>query len=1408
MAQSYFETILTEKPADVDPKGKPGFTDYVTDIPVGAFRGVSIAVRELVKLGFLPIDYLADTNIRSAIDRTFERITPDVDTPVGEISSVLGQFGAPAGLLVKLSQGIKALSGLNQMKKLSSFKKVGGYDVAGAGAELTKRAAYYGGIGGITDFAVSSPGENRSIAQTLGYGEDYKGDMLTGSAKAAEDFKQKIKFGAEGTLIGGGVTAALPIAGTLGAKFGLMAAKPVGYVAGKTLEGVNFAVVNPLSKIIGSETVGKGVTYTKKQLDKVLPDTANWKFLSKSPTAPFKDRLKKRFDNFKNIFKSPGPLDLESKRLLEKVGYSVNRDEKLLIKLMDDIDKGFKDIAGDYNVRFKEGFRSVPINQRDNDLIFNYLTKGRGEAQLFYDQLPSASIKRSARRLKAKMRQLGKNYGRLLQEDPNEAIRDIGANIIQNGGAYLRQVFSAFKNKDYAFDVAKVKGAGRFFKDMVRNDRDLMDNVDILARQRNPKLAELPIKDLRKTKEWETSLNRFSLMRMNALKKQIIESDRSPDTIFNAVGKVFKLAPDEKGFLKAGGNVNDFVDVRGIKPVADAFLKTSKDYRAAVTDTFMQNAKSVYQKKFFDDFADTGLRNGLVFKSPAEAIAKGIPTTNNLQKIAVRQHNGEFFQSKLFKDGIDDTGQYGGMYTTPEIANAIRGIDDTFGSLYDIPLYKALMSVKATGQIGKTIFSPMTQIRNVSTASFFPLASGLIGGRVSLGDSFKLLADDLFPGKNVDAVRVARVLGDKIERGVIDTNIEVNEIKTILQQAKDGKFTLSALMNNPTVKKAFDLYQGGDNVWKVYSDEFYQDALDTAFKFNPRGLQGEKAIRANITDWYKTVGKEPTKLNKLTNINRKIDDIDLKINQASTPIARQGLNKQRDALIREFNETGNIKDISAYLVTNTIPTYSKVPEIIRGVRKLPIGNFIAFPAEILRTGANLIAIGSRELTSTNPFIRQMGARRMIGGSAVFGGIGTIVSQTAEAITGVDREKMDAFKRSAAPVYQKNATLIPLTEPDKNGNFKYFNFSYSNPYDSLVRPINAILNNLGNGELTQATVDEKVMNALFGDPLTNTPGAISEFFDPFISESIGSEAIFDIAFRKGETRDGKRIYFENDSLNEKIDKSIGHLFTQLEPGASRSARRVYKAATGSFTQFGTLLDTETELGALLAGVRVEDAKPLTSMPFIITAFGKDKVNIRRKFGRNAFAANAAPEQRLAAFKEYVVDTFNNQKIFHQVLKDMKTLNIPNRKIEDILQARLRNKSEVEALLEGEFRPPNFSEETFDELINRLKIEDPIEAAKVRTNIRQDLRTMEKVLDRMDRFDFDDSVQEVDEKINEILFPRVSRIRDPQPSVNTGILTQKINLPQDTNIGTPINNQILSIKTQPTLSLGEKFNILFR
>ena len=1416
-----FGDIFNQQPEDVDPKGKAGFTDYVTDVPIGILRGASQAVQGLLSLGAMPVDYLADTNLLSAIDNIFEKITPEVDTPLGEIVSVLTQFGVPAGGAVKIAQGIKTLSGASKITKLSSLPNVGAKT-----AELAKRAGFYGSIGGITDFVVSNPAENRTVAQTLGYADDYEGNELKGSAKASEAFKQKIKFGAEGALLGGGITAALPVAGTLGFRYGIKpAGKAIGFVGGQTLRAIDYTVVNPLTKVIGSETVGTGAKGISALYDKAvdkamkklnIPETDSWKFLSDSPNAPLRERFFKKLDNYKNILKSTGPLDVESKRLLEKVGYQVNRDEKALIKLMNDIDDQFKDIATNYSVRFKEGFKSTPIAQAENDLIFNYLRTSGQEAKDIFDQLPNQVIKRSARRLKALMKKLGKDYGRLLSESADEGTRDLGAQIIANGGAYLKQVFSAFKNKNYKFDPEKIKGAQKFFKNLVLGNKDLSEKVDILAKTTD-----------RTSEVWKKSLDDFATNRMELLKRQIIESDRSPDTIFNAVAKTFripirelrqdivdvkglklteagqtgkevkigeKITSKEGELLRRGADVRDIMDVRKFKAVTDAFLETSTDYRAAVTDTFMQVGKQIYAKNFFDRLADTGLESGLFFKSIDDALAKGV-STNNLIQVSKESGRrfGQEFDSKLFTSADDQ----GGLLTTPEIANAIRGVDQSFASLYDIPLYKALMSVKATGQIGKTVFSPMTQIRNVSTASFFALASGLIGGRVSLGDSFKLLADDLFPGKNVSAASLAKVLSKRIERGVIDTNIEVNEIKTILQQAKDGKFSLSALMNNPTVKRAFDLYQGGDNVWKLYADDFYQDALETAFRYNGKGGAADQAYRENIIDWYKTVGREARKSDELASINQKILN--------TTDI------KQKEGLVREFKRLGNVEDVSAYLVTNTIPTYSKVPEIIRAIRKLPIGNFIAFPAEILRTSAHLLNIGARELTSSNPFIRQMGARRLLGASAVFGGIGGTLAYTAEQITGVTKDKVEAFQRSAAPVYQKNATLIPLTEPNSKGEFKYFNFSYSNPYDSLVRPINAVLNAYATGQLT-GREDEIVFNALFGDRLTRTPGAFAEFFDPFVSESIGAEAVFDIVFRGGETREGRRIYFDQDGALERIDKSLAHLFTQLEPGANRSIRRVYKGVTGTFTQFGQQLDAKTEIGALLAGVRVEEAKPLNSMPFIITSYNKDKRNIFQEFNRNALSGNATGEQRLAAFKEYILDSFESQKIFGQVLEDMETMGISKFKLEDILDDRL-TKSEVRNFEDKTFKVPGFSETAFEALIGRLKLEDPLEAARISSEIRSAIISMDILRDRLSLIKLSTSREDLEKRINTILFPKIERfreLRETPPSVSE----PKAELPTDQRAAIqPSGNVIAQTIKQPSLTelakgnLGNQFN-LFR
>ena len=46
-----------------------------------------------------------------------------------------------------------------------------------------------------------------------------------------------------------------------------------------------------------------------------------------------------------------------------------------------------------------------------------------------------------------------------------------------------------------------------------------------------------------------------------------------------------------------------------------------------------------------------------------------------------------------------------------------------------------------------------------------------------------------------------------------------------------------------------------------------------------------------------------------------------------------------------------------------MPTYSMVPEAIKRLRRIPfIGNFMSFPAEIIRTSGNIVDRGLREMS--------------------------------------------------------------------------------------------------------------------------------------------------------------------------------------------------------------------------------------------------------------------------------------------------------------------------------------------------------------------------------------------------------------------------------------------------------------
>jgi len=1348
-----------ENEGDVSPRGGDvTIGDYALDVVKGTGKGLTQAVEGLLQLGAIPIDLALDSNISKTIQQVFDKITPETATSVGDITSTLVQFGVPGGAALKVAGGISKLKGLSTMTKLSSLPTR-----TSKGAELVKRAGYFGGIGGITDLAVSTPGSIETLSENLGLVEKTSLEGLEGRERAAELLKAKIKFGAEGTVLGAGVTL-LPTAGMLGVKYGLLpASKAVGYVGGKMLRAVD-APVTQFSKMIGGTKFGDDVSSIQKAISKTgglidkgmaktgLPDNKDFRFLPAE--GGFKSTVLKGLRRFQDQFTTSGALSPEIKGIQTKVLNQISAEKKTVERLADQILEKQSDLVKEYKFKLFDKGESSNMIQYENNKVLNFLKSYKGStAYKNYLKEINPELRGKVLELRNVIDKQRAKYKNFLEEtftdnDP----------FVQDFSYFANQRLGAFKNPKFKFDPTREKKAVNFFKERLKNNPEMRVNVTKLAKEKNI--------------SFDKALDLAAKNEMLSLKNLVINSNAQVQTIFKQVAEKTGVT------LKEGETFDDRITDLFSKEKDAFIIKNGKktdvvtsDFKSAALDTVINQSERMYGRRAFDYILKDGLDKGFIFPKGGAAL-RGVDDSKLIDiRRPDRDIPDDLATSELFT---------GGFRTNKEVANAIIGAEEALGSLYNLPFYKGIMQLKAGAQIAKTILSPMTQIRNFTTAAFFPLASGILGGKAKFSDAFKIVADDIFRGAASDADKIARI-ENLISRGVIDQNIQVQEIKKILDKAQQGGLNFNTAMESKIMRKLTDVYQGSDNIYKIYADDFYQGALKQAFGVDPKTFRDlpkarrvvqEKKFMDQVKDWYRTVAKEEF---------------------VETNVLTGGKKTPEEAL----------EEISAYLTTNTIPTYSKVPEIIKNIRNLPFGNFIAFPAEILRTTSNIISLGARELTSSNPFIRQMGARRLIGVTTVLGGIGKVVQETAEYVTGVDPETMDAFQRSFAPTYQQNSTLIPLTAPDKDGKFKYYNFSYSNPYDSLITPVNAILGAYQDGRLNQDTEGTIVMNALFGGILggDGRRGAVTEFLSPFVSESIGTERAVDVTLRRGKTVDGKQIFFEQDSPSVKISKSLEHVLGGLTPGAVTSAQRVWDGASGQFTDYGTVRDGYTELAALLSGVRVEEAKPLASMPFIITSYNRDKRSIAREFGARAYSARTSPEEKLGAFKEYVLDNFKNQKAMYTTLQDAKQLGIDEDLLDDEFKKRRMTRTERKTLMDGEFKAPTFSKKAFDTLVERASREDPFAAARLERESETVQEIFEEMQDAVREFDLRRPLEELDNYLEQILSPPTQRVRaqgrptpfDPAPSLPSNIS------------GQPVSPGIVSLG-QRFLGVGGQQNVL--
>ena len=118
-----------------------------------------------------------------------------------------------------------------------------------------------------------------------------------------------------------------------------------------------------------------------------------------------------------------------------------------------------------------------------------------------------------------------------------------------------------------------------------------------------------------------------------------------------------------------------------------------------------------------------------------------------------------------------------------------------------------------------------------------------------------------------------------------------------------------------------------------------------------------------------------------------------------------------------------------------------IPTFVQNVRKFPFaGNFVAFVSEMYRNSFNIVRGGMSKLQSDNPYIRQIGARQLIGWTTTVGIATPVVMDSAQTMTGITKEMYQAYKDRFAPPYEKASDLIPVTQQKEDRSWKASNFS--------------------------------------------------------------------------------------------------------------------------------------------------------------------------------------------------------------------------------------------------------------------------------------------------------------------------------------------------------------------------------
>jgi len=701
-----------------------------------------------------------------------------------------------------------------------------------------------------------------------------------------------------------------------------------------------------------------------------------------------------------------------------------------------------------------------------------------------------------------------------------------------------------------------------------------------------------------------------------------------------------------------------------------------------------------------------------------------------------------------------------GMFTTRTIAEGLKyGAANSMGSITKNIVYQyAVMLPKGLIQAGKTVGGPFTHARNFSSGAVTTVALGNFSYALrhpgvairSMITAFNTLQPQLLYRNKPGALRYIERGGKQIslsdsefadalkgeggqalyrfllEEGMVNQSAIMRDAIGLLEDVAKQGFLMKAWnklgrKTKAVIKGAQDMYVAEDDIWKTWNFLMEDHKIAGAY---------QRAIKKKI-------------INPATN----------------KPYTQMDIPNRLDIMKMA---TQNVREM--------LPNYAYVSELVQASRRSPLGNFVSWPAEIIRTSTNISMVSKREMA--DPVFKLIGAERAAGFAMTVGTIGPAAIWGASQLAGFTKEKLMAL-REFVPYFSKDNTLLPVYE---DGKYKYIDFSRAFFYDVVTQPFQTTFTEMNRRE------DEPVIPSI----VMGLTKALGKLVEPFVSESIWISGIMDLYARKGKTKRGQAIWNERDSEGDKIFKAIGHLTKLYTPGSTVQLERLYNAITGK-TIKGTQYEVSDELLGLI-GLRKAPVDIPRSIEIMIGQFLKSERDERKLIYAGTLTGDPVKDDN-KIIRQFI---FANQQrletyeVMRRQYDAAKVLGMKEKDIKEIFKAR-GNEALYKMIKTNKFKPFGITDgmkDAYERMSEKYNIENPLSKRIIKRLEKIEKKLTKQRLNREFKIDperylfneksiIDRGIELFKQDDKPALPEGFSKLPDtPQPVVNNAQMTQNV------------------------------------